>query len=128
MNIDWKRVRSGFNWGLFYGIITWLLATGITNKYSNLAVWLIILSRTVMGVVIGLFQWEMKWWLRALIIGAVFNIPLAVLVALLGFGWNPWFWPILISGMVFGVLIELGIRFRLHQLEKMKEADSSKKS
>ena len=86
MKIEWHRLRSGTGWGLFYGIITWLLATAITNEYSNCAVWSIILSRTLMGALIVLISFDMVWWIRAGIIGLVFNVIMGAVIAFLGYG------------------------------------------
>ncbi|MFO7888949.1 MAG: hypothetical protein R6V04_01270 [bacterium] len=110
MNIEWRRLRSGAEWGLFYGIITWLLATGITNEYSNLAVWSIILSRTLMGVLIVLISFDLMWWVKAGIIGLVFNVIMGIVIAALGYGWNPWFWPLVISGIICAILIEFSLK------------------
>ncbi|MEJ2628128.1 MAG: hypothetical protein P8078_06205 [bacterium] len=110
MKIEWRRLRSGAGWGFFYGIITWLLATGITNDYSNGAVWSIILSRTLMGALIVLISFDLVWWIRAGIIGLGFNIIMGAVIAFLGYGWNPWFWPLVISGIVFAILTEFALR------------------
>lgn len=110
--IKWRRIRSGAEWGFFYGIVSWLLATGITNDYSSLAVWSIILSRTLMGVLIALFNFEYIWWVKAGIIGIVINAVMGIIIAVLGFGWNPWFWPLVISGLVFSICIEFALRYK----------------
>ena len=110
--IQWKRVKSATEWGFFFGVVSWLLATGISNRIPAAGVWGIILSRTLLGFIVGIVKWEFSWWVRGLVLGAAVNLPLGVLVRLLGVGWGQGFWPMLVSGMVFGLLIELGVRHR----------------
>jgi len=126
MNIKWRRLRSGAEWGLFYGIITWLLATGITNEYSNVAVWSIILSRTLMGALLVLIHVNLNWWVRAGIIGLVFNVIMGVVIAVLGYGWTPWFWPLVISGIIFAVLIEFSLQRRYGSVSEDERSTSEK--
>lgn len=110
--IDWKRVKSASEWGFFFGIISWLLATGISNKIPGWGVWGIILSRTLLGFIIGILRWEFSWWKRGLIVGAVVNLPLAFLVRFLGVSWGQGFWPYWISGIAAGFFLELALRKR----------------
>ena len=91
--IQWKRVKSATEWGFFFGVISWLLATGISNKMPAWGVWGIILSRTLMGFIIGIVRWEFVWWLRGLILGAAVSLPLAFVLRFLGVGWGQGFWP-----------------------------------
>ncbi len=126
MKIEWRRLRSGTEWGLFYGIITWLLATGITNEYSNVAVWSIIFSRTLMGALIVLIHFNLNWWIRAGIIGLVFNVIMGAVIAALGYGWNPWFWPLVISGIIFAVLIEFSLQRRYGSLSEDDNSNPEK--
>ena len=122
--VHWKRVKSATEWGFFFGVVTWLLATGITNKIPTIGIWGIILSRTLMGFVIGYIRWEFPWWARGLIVGGALNIILSVIVKIplgdfiqrIGFGWIRGFWLMLITGLVFGVLTELALRHRESQL------------
>ena len=122
--VHWKRVKSATEWGFFFGIVTWLLATGITNDIPAIGIWGIILSRTLMGFIIGYIRWEYAWWARGLIIGGALNIVLSVIVKIplgdfiqsVGFGWIRGFWMMLITGMAFGVLTELALRHREAQL------------
>jgi len=110
--IQWKRVKSAAEWGFFYGVISWLLATGISNKIPTWGVWAIILSRTLLGLILGLVRWEFPWWARGLLLGTAVNLPLAGVVRWLGVGWSQGFWPMLVSGIVFGVLIELALKHK----------------
>ena len=103
--IQWKRVKSAVEWGLFFGIISWLLATGITNKIPTIGVWGIILSRTLMGFIIGYVKWKIPWWVRGLIIGGGLNlilslvvkIPLGDVVQRICFIWGRGFWMMMIT-------------------------------
>ncbi len=110
--IQWKRVRTATEWGFFYGIISWLLATGISNKIPGWGVWGIILSRTVMGCIIGFVRWDFPWWARGLSLGLGINIPMGLAVLLMGVRWEYSILPMLVTGMVFGLLIELSLRPR----------------
>jgi len=103
-------VKSATEWGFFFGVVSWLLATGISNKIPAWGVWGIILSRTLMGFIIGIVRWEFSWWARGLVLGAIINLPLGIVVRLLGVGWGQGFWPMLVSGIVFGFLVELALR------------------
>ena len=125
MKIEWRRLRSGAGWGLFYGFITWLLATTITNEYTNGAVWSMILSRTLMGVLIVLISFDMVWWVRAGIIGLVFNVIMGAVIAVLGYGWNPWFWPLVISGIIFAILTEYALRKKYDTVSSQKNKDET---
>ena len=124
---NWRRVKSATEWGFFYGIISWLLATGITNKIPTIGIWAIILSRSLMGFIIGYVKWEFPWWARGMIIGGVLNlilsglvrIPLGDIMSQIGFGWFRGFWLMLITGVVFGLLIELALRHK--QLRSLME-------
>ena len=115
--VRWKRIRTATEWGFFYGIISWLLATGFSNKIPAWGVWGIILSRMIMGCIIGFVRWEMAWWARGLLLGFLINIPMGLIVVFLGVRWTIGFIPMLITGMLFGLLIELSLR---HKKEERK--------
>lgn len=108
--IRWKRVKSASEWGFFFGILSWLLATGISNKIPAWGVWGIILSRTLLGFIIGFLSWDFVWWARGLILGTAVSLPLAFVVRFLGVGWGQGFWPFLVSGVVCGFFLELVLR------------------
>jgi hypothetical protein len=110
--IVWKRVKSASEWGFFFGVVTWLLASGSTNTFTWKQVWAVIIVRTLMGLAIGILPWKTAWWIRGLVVGAVLNIPFAFVVQTPGFGWIKGFWPALISGLVFAVLIELVLKHK----------------
>ena len=107
----WRRIKSAAEWGFFYGIISWLLATGISNKIPTWGVWAIILSRVLLGVLIGIIRWEYPWWARGMLMGSIVNLPLAFIIRTLGVGWVQGFWPMFISGIIVGLLIEVSLRY-----------------
>jgi hypothetical protein len=125
----WRRVKSASEWGLFFGICSWLAATAISNKIPTIGVWGIILSRTLMGFIIGYIKWEFPWWGRGLIIGGglnvvlsfVFKLPLSGAFQNIGWGWIHGVWLMVISGMIFGVGIELAVRHREAHLKAEQE-------
>jgi hypothetical protein len=105
-----KRIKSALGWGFFYGICSWVLASGVTNKFPRAGVWGLILSQTVLGLMIGLIRLNIPWWVRGLILGAVVNLPLGFFLHS-SFDWGRGLlWPIILSGILFGYLIELGVR------------------
>lgn len=121
----WNRTRSAAEWGLFFGLCTWLLASGITNKMVEWQVWILVLSRGLIGVIIGLIaSVKIPWWARGAAVGLVLNIPLGYLV-------NTWqdftgglgFWYMLITGVISGVAVEFTLRHKERELAKA-EAES----
>jgi len=103
---SWQRIKYATEWGFFFGIISWLLSTGFSSHIPTWGVWGIILSRTVMGFISGAVFWNVQWLFRGVIIGLAINIPCGIAAAILGAGWAQGFWPMLISGIIFGILIE----------------------
>lgn len=116
--LDWKRIRSASEWGFFYGVVSWLLATGFSNKIPVWGVWAIILSRTLMGCLMGMFPVKLSWWIDGLIIGLGLNLIFAFIVLVIGYGIG--FWPMLLTGILFGVLIEWSLH--LKDKEEAKES------
>jgi hypothetical protein len=109
--IKGKRVKSALGWGIFYGICSWILAWSVSNKISNAGVWGLILTQTLLGLLIGLVTLKIPWWLRGLLLGAAVNLPVGFYLLHTPFVWTRGlFWPFVVSGVLFGVLIELGVR------------------
>ena len=120
--ISWKRVQSGAEWGLFYGLISWLLAFGFSNQLYKKEVWFIILTRMLSGVVLGLMRLAVPWWIKGILVGLVINIPLAFAqVQWPEFGWIKGFTVTLAGGMIVGALIEMSLR---HKYDKEQAADT----
>lgn len=120
----WNRTRSALEWSTFFGVCTWLLASGITNKMTGVHVWTIILSRTLMGLIIALTaRFSIVWWIRGLIVGIVVNIPVGLVVN--GFpDFGNWlgFTFMMGTGAVIGVLTELALRHRENELQAQTES------
>src|SRR4030042_6287697 len=121
----WRRLKSASEWGFFYGVITWLLATGITNKMPAIGVWAIILSRVIIGVLISEVRLDHLWWLRGAAVGAgvnlvfwIFSCISAEWIAKVFFAWRMGFWLMMISGVFIGLIIEITIQRRKEQVEE----------
>jgi hypothetical protein len=107
-----KRIQSALGWGFFYGICSWVLASGVTNKIPTLGVWGFILSQTILGLIIALVKWNIPWWARGIALGAAVNLPLGLLMRFSAAEWTrPVFWPFVLFGVLAGFLIELGVRY-----------------
>jgi hypothetical protein len=102
-----RRLKSGLEWGFFLGICTWLLATGVSNKIPNWGVWSIILSRTLLGFLIGILKWDVVWWIRGLLFGLAVSVLHGFMVLQWPeFGWLNGFVPGIVTAMIVGVVIE----------------------
>lgn len=106
----WKRIRSGIEWGFFFGVISFVIAFSISNKIPTWSIWAVILSRVLLGVIVGFVQYDMQWWLRGALVGAAVNLPLAYITIRLGAPVHQGFWPMLVTGIIFGVLLEMVLR------------------
>jgi len=123
--IQWKRVKKAAGWGLFYGIITWLLFTTIDNTIRASGVRAIIFSRTLLGFIIGIVQLRFPWWARGILLGIsvdlfftlLFYLPLGRTVDLFCFGWENNIWFMFITGVIIGVLIEFSLKHRRSKSE-----------
>ena len=49
-----------------------------TEPLSSETKWLIILSRTLMGFMIGISALRMSWWLHGIVLGIISSIPMAI--------------------------------------------------
>jgi len=122
--IHWKRVQTGAEWGLFYGIISWLLAFGFSNQLYKKEVWFIILTRMVSGIILGMIRLPFLWWIKGLLVGLVVSLPLACSqVHWPDFGWTKGFVVTLITGMIVGLLIEMSIRNKYNKKPAAEEQE-----
>jgi len=120
INPAMRQVRSAINWGFFFGIITWLLITAISNDITNIGVRTIVIYGALLGFLIAMVPLKFPWWIRGSLFGAALNGLLGLLMQLpsgeafqeIGFGWNHGFWMMMLSGIVFGFCIELALRHR----------------
>lgn len=108
-----RRVKSGLEWGFFLGICTWLLATGVSNKIPNWGVCSIILSRTLMGFLLGIVKWNAAWWVRGLFCGTSIGLLHGfAVIQWADFGWLNGFVPGILTGAIVGVVIERALQHR----------------
>jgi hypothetical protein len=113
----WNRIRSALEWSTFFGVCTWLLASGITNTMTGANVWFLVLSRTLMGLIIAVWKTGIPGWARGLVVGVVINIPAGLVVnGWTDFGNNLGFIYMLATGMIVGVMTEVALRHREKEL------------
>lgn len=100
-----KRVVIATLCGLVFGFVCWYLAT--SNPEAKELAWTIqlniILSRTLMGFMIGVSALKIRWWGHGLLLGFIGSIPLAVSVL----GDHLIFVGTFVMGMIYGFLTEL---------------------
>ena len=119
-----KTVKSTAGWGLFYGIITWLLFTAITNNYSADSVRGMILSRVLLGILLGAVAWQTVWWLRGLVFALCIDlffwglsrISPAIFLERITYGWARAPLYMLVTGMIVGFLIQLMLHLKSQRM------------
>jgi hypothetical protein len=100
----WQRVKSAAGWGLFLGLCDWVLASGIVRKMPTDAVWAVVIAQTLLGLVVGVEKWKAAWWVKGLVFGLAFNVPLALGLHFFRPEWGkPLFFPLLVSGTAIGL-------------------------
>jgi hypothetical protein len=100
-----KRVALATVFGVVFGLVCMYLASANPEGEPLTAgiKWSIIMSRTLMGFMIGISALRLRWYLHGIILGAVGSIPMAVatmedpMIALSS----------VIMGILYGFLIEL---------------------
>ena len=101
-----KRLTIATLFGLIFGFVCWGIASrsGPQPWFSALS---IIVSRTLIGFVIGISLLKMQWWLHGIFMGLLFSLPMA---------FNGFFVPgrewfifsgAIVMGIIYGFLIEL---------------------
>lgn len=105
-----KRVFISTLFGGILGNIGWLSIT-IAEKVPWPAIVHQIFIFALMGFVIGISSWKIKWWLHGILIGLLFGIS-----QVFGALWMMeipavTFISIIITGLVLGFLVELIISF-----------------
>ena len=121
----WRRVSYLVQWGVFFGLLTWLAATAITNKFPAAGVWGIIVSRMIMGFIIAYFTFKMPWWLRGALVGLIVNLVFGGIAFMVSgdlqnffFGWVIGFWVMIISGILIGPAMELTLQNKMKAPEE----------
>ena len=95
--------------GFIFGIVCWLLASSGSPEMAASIAWSIILSRALLGFVIGISAWKINYILHGIILGFIVSIPMAL--SSLGSKGFKIFLGTLIMGMIYGFLIELITHF-----------------
>ena len=101
-----KRIIIATLSGLFFGLICMTLASTNPDSPQILPAtvkWNIVISRGMMGFMIGISILKMKWWLHGLVLGFIASIPMAVTVA----DRMDIFIGTFVMGMIYGILTEL---------------------
>ena len=79
--IGTKRVLIATLCGLLFGFICMGLASSNPESAGSLSASIklnIILSRTLMGFMIGISALRLNWWLHGIVLGFISSIPMAV--------------------------------------------------
>ncbi len=96
-----KRVIIATIFGLIFGIVCMLLAG--SNQDLTIGIkWSILLSRGLLGFLIGISALRMAWWIHGIVLGIIASLPMAVAIT----DTTPAIWT-LVMGIVYGFLIEL---------------------
>jgi len=113
--LKFKYLWSSIEWGLLYGFITWILGTGVSNRIPGWGAWFIIFNRVFMALVIHfMINSALPKWLRGVLVGLVFSIPLGLVVS----GW-PFFNALIGNAGAMGTGIISGIlmAYSIHPFE-----------
>lgn len=101
-----RRLFIATLFGLIFGFVCWGLAASKEPQPWFIAV-SIVISRTLIGFVIGISILKVSWWFHGILIGLLFSLPMAFN----GFyvPGREWFifWGSIIMGIIYGFLIEL---------------------
>jgi len=78
-----KRVVIATLCGILFGLICMGLASSNPEASETLTAtvkWNIVLSRTLMGFLIGVSALRLSWWLHGIALGFIASIPMAIAV------------------------------------------------
>jgi hypothetical protein len=101
-----RRVLITTTCGFIFGLICMTMASSNPNPVEPLTAttkWLILLSRTMLGFMIGISALRLSWWLHGMVIGLISSIPMAIpvlSVTSIAIG-------TVVMGMIYGFLTEL---------------------
>ena len=101
-----KRVLVATLCGLLFGFVCMGFASSNPESSETLTLTIklnIVLSRTLMGFMIGISALKLNWWLHGIVLGFIASIPMAVTV------WGRFDIMIgtVVMGMIYGLLTEL---------------------
>jgi hypothetical protein len=101
-----KRLLIATLCGFLFGLICMGLASSnpdSTQALSAAVKWNIVLSRTLMGFMIGLSALKIQWWLHGIVLGFISSIPMAIAVI----PQMEIFIGTFVMGIIYGFLTEL---------------------
>jgi hypothetical protein len=118
-----KRMQAALELGLLYGLITWILGTGVSNRIPGWGVWLILLDRIVIAFILyRLIGFEQPRWLKGAAVGLIMSIPLGLIAMRWPFFNSVSAWVgALGTGLIVGILISVEIE--KHQKETSPVSD-----
>ena len=102
-----KRVIIATVCGFIFGIVCMLLASSNPDAGGEpltcIMKYTIVVSRTMMGFMLGISALRLKWWLHGIVLGFVASIPMAIPIMdrtdiMIG---------TLVMGIIYGFLTEL---------------------
>jgi hypothetical protein len=101
-----KRVLIATGCGFIFGLVCMGMASSNPDSAATLSAsvkWNIVLSRTLLGFMIGISALRLNWWLHGIVLGFISSIPMAIAVMdrseiMIG---------TVVMGMIYGVLTEL---------------------
>jgi hypothetical protein len=101
-----KRMIIATLCGLLFGLVCMGLASSNPDSAEALSMTVklnIVLSRTLMGFMIGISALKLKWWLHGIVLGFISSIPMSIAVVyrmdiMIG---------TLVMGVIYGFLTEL---------------------
>ncbi|MEI6748026.1 MAG: hypothetical protein ACOYMF_08415 [Bacteroidales bacterium] len=107
-----KRLVISTLLGVVFGFVCFGFASSGSNEVSIYLALNIILSRTLIGVAIGINRFSCKHWaLHGILMGFIFSLPMAFGAMLAPenpeFNHNMIFISSLVMGVIYGFLIEL---------------------
>jgi hypothetical protein len=110
----WKKIKSVIEWGFFLGVVSWVLATGLSNKIPAVGIWVIIFSRVALALSHFFVTYRSSWWMRSILLGLPANAVLALLASYAAFGGMKGFLLLWIAGIGCSFVMEWILTYRLH--------------
>ena len=101
-----KRVLIATICGLLFGLVCMSMASSNPDSTQTLSAsikWNIVLSRTLMGFMIGISALKIQWWLHGIVLGIISSIPMAIAVI----PQYDIFIGTFVMGIIYGFLTEL---------------------